>query len=445
MRNRNLVLIIVGVLAAGGAAYAGWRYTSANPQAVPRAVGQITTAVAAQPAGGSTAAGPLVVSGFIEVEEIQVASPIGGRITGLPVEEGQVVISGTQVVQLDPAAAQANLAVAQAKVAAAQAALAQVKAGPRAEVVAQAQAAVSLAGAYRDQAYQSWQDARMLVGQQQTLDLQITQAQGQVASAQAKLDAAAADKNAVEIAKEKVDQDLAAAAKKGYPTPGNPLLNQWWRSWVGVNAADATYKGALTLVSALQAQKNNPVDQVAQMHAAEAAYQASLAAVSQAQARLNDLEAGATEAQINAAAAQVTVAQAQVAADQTDLQKLTIVAPANGLVLDRTVYTGEVAAPGATLLTVADLDNVSLVVYLPETKLNLVHLGQGVDVRVDSFPGRAFSGQVVHIADQADFIPDKVQSYEDRIALVFAVKISLPNAGHLLKPGMPADVTLGAQ
>jgi HlyD family secretion protein len=440
MRNRNRVLIVIGVIILAGAAYGGWRYESANPQAVPKAVGEISTAVAPP-----SAAGPLVVSGFIEADEIQVAAPVGGRITLLPVEEGQEVISGSQVVQLDSSVAAANLAVAQAKVAAAQAALAQVKAGPRAEIVAQAQAAVMLAEAYRDQAHQSWQDAKMLVSQQQTLDLQLTQAQGQVAADQAKLAAATANKNAVEIAKDKVDQDLAAASKKGYSTPGNPLLNQWWRSWVGLNAADATYQGALSLVNTLQAQRNNPVDQVAQMHAADAAYHASLAAVSQAQARLKDVQAGATVEQVNAAAAQVAVAEAQAAADQTDLQKLTIVAPANGLVLQRTVYTGEVAAPGATLLTLADLDSVSLVVYLPESKLNLARLGQAVDVHVDSFPNRAFSGQVVHIADQADFIPDKVQSTEDRIALVFAVKISLPNAGHLLKPGMPADVTLGSK
>lgn len=424
-----------------GAAYGGWRYLSANPQAMPKTVGQISTAVAAPNAAGSKA-GPLVVSGFIEAEQIDVASPIGGRITALPVEEGQAVISGTQVVSLDQSVAEANLAVAQAKVQVARAALAQVKAGPRAELVAEAQAAVGLAEAYRDQAYQSWQDAKMLVGQQQTLDLQITQAQAQVAQAQAKLDAAAANKTAVEIAKNKVDEDLASASKKGYPTPGNPLLNQWWRGWVNVNAADAGYQGAVTLVNSLQAQKNDPVAQLAQLHTAEATYQASLAAVTQAQARLRDLQAGATEEQINAAAAQVAVAQAQVAADQTDIDKLTIRAPANGLVLDRPVYTDEVAAPGATLFTLADLDQVSLVVYLPENRLDLVRLGQSVNVRVDSFPNQTFAGQVVHIAEQADYIPDKVQSYEDRITLVFAVKISLLNAQHLLKPGMPADVTL---
>jgi HlyD family secretion protein len=430
MRNRKLILSGVGVLVLAGAAYAGWRYMTAYPQVMPQAVGRISTAVAPP-----SAAGPLVVSGFIEADEIQVASELGGRIMALPVEEGQEVISGTLVVQLDASVPQANLVVAQAKVAAAQAALAVVQAGSRVETIGQAQAAVGLAEAYRDQAYQTWQDAKMLVGQQQALDLQLTQAQAQVTADQAKLNAAAANKNAVEIAKQKVDEDLAAAAKKGYPTPGNPLLNQWWRSWVGVNAADASYQGALALVSSLQADKNSPVAQLAQMHEAEAAYHAAQAAVLQAQARLSDVRAGATPEQIAAAAAPVAVAQAQI-------QKLTLRAPANGLVLDRSVYTDELALPGATLLTLADLDKVSLVVYLPETRLNLVRLGQTVQVRVDSFPNRNFPGQIIYIANKANFIPDKVQAYEDRVTLVFAVKISLANPGHLLKPGVPADVTL---
>ena len=104
--------------------------------------------------------------------------------------------------------------------------------------------------------------------------------------------------------------------------------------------------------------------------------------------------------------------------------------------------TDELAAPGATLLTLADLDHVSLVVYVPEAKLSAVQVGQKVTIRVDSFPNRSFPGEVVHIADQADFIPDRVQAQEDRVALVFAVKISLANPDHLLKPGMPADMPL---
>jgi HlyD family secretion protein len=436
MRKRKWLLLLIGVLALAGLALGGWRYVATHPQAVQ----QLSTAVAP-----SDSAGPLVVSGFIEADEISVAAELGGRITALLAEEGLQVGSGAVLAELDRSVTEAELAVAQAEVESARATVAWIKAGPRGESIRQAEAAVTLAEAYRDQAYQTWQDAKRLVAQQQTLDLQITQAQAQVAVAQENLKAAAAAKDAVQIAKDKFEQDVESLKKKWgdkFNAPSNPYLNQWWLGWVGVNSAEASYQGAVALLNNLKAEKNWPVAQLAQMHAAEAAYNAALAGVDQAQARLTDLRAGATAEQIAAGEAQVAVAEAQVAAIQARLKKLTLTAPAAGVVLARTVYTGELAAPGAPLFTLADLDAVSLVVYVPETKLNLVRLGQKMQVQVDSFPQRVFEGEVVRIADQAEFIPDKVQAYEERVALVFAVKIHLLNPEHLLKPGMPADAPL---
>ena len=436
MRNRKLIYLIVGGLILAGLGLGGWRYVALHPQTVQ----QLSTAVAPP-----NPAGPVLVSGFIEADEVAVASELGGHLTALPVEVGQEVQRGAVLAELDRSVAEAELNVARAKVKAAQATVAWLKAGPSAANVRQAQAAVTLAEAYRDQAYQTWQDAKVLVYQQQTLDLQITQAQAQVAVSQARLAAAAASKDAVVIAKDKFEKDVQEARDRWgsrFPEPGNPFLNQFWLGWIGVNAADASYQGAQTLLDNLKAEKNWPVAQIAQLHAAEAAYQASLGAVAQAQARLDDLRAGATVEQIAAGEAQVLVAQAQVAAVEAQIKKLTIYAPVTGVVQERTVYTGELAAPGATLLTLADLDHLSLVVYVPETRLNAVRVGQAVKVQVDSFPQRTFAGEIVRIADQADFIPDRAQANEERVTLVFAVKIHLLNPEHLLKPGMPADVRL---
>jgi HlyD family secretion protein len=436
MRNRKIAIFIVSGLLVAGLTAAGWWYTTSNPQTA----GRISTVVA--PAQSS---GPAVVSGFVEADEVAVSTEIGGRITALSVEEGQLVNSGQTLVKLDRSVVDAELAVAQAKVDAARAALAFVRAGPRPEVVAQAQAAVGLAEAYRDQAYQASLDAKMLVNQQPALDAQITQVQAQVTVAQEKLKAATANKDALEIAKDKAQDDLEFLQKQWagrIRVPGNPVLNQWWLGWVGLNAADANYQGTVALLNDLKAQRNSPVAQIAQMHSAQTVYQASLAQVAQAEARLNDLRAGATAEQIGAAEAQVRVAEAQVSATEAKIKKLTIAAPINGVVLERTVYTDELAAPSATLITLADLDKVSLVVYVPEAKLSAVQVGQKVSAQVDSFPGQSFAGVIVNIADKADYIPDRVQSPEDRVSLVFAVKISLPNPGHLLKPGMPADMPL---
>jgi multidrug resistance efflux pump len=121
----------------------------------------------------------------------------------------------------------------------------------------------------------------------------------------------------------------------------------------------------------------------------------------------------------------------------------TLEAPISGMVLERPIHLGEVALPGAPLMTLADLDNVTLTVYVPEDQLGQVQLGQTVSVTVDSYPDRTFTGTLVFVSSQAEFTPKNVQTREERVNMVFAVKVHLPNPGHLLKPGMPADAVIG--
>jgi HlyD family secretion protein len=123
------------------------------------------------------------------------------------------------------------------------------------------------------------------------------------------------------------------------------------------------------------------------------------------------------------------------------LSKLDITSPMDGVVVDMTAYLGEVVAPGAPLPTVADLSEMHLTVYLPEMHMGRVHLGQRVEVAVDSFPGQVFEGRVTHIADRAEFTPRNVATQEERLNTFYAVEVRLPNAEGLLKPGMPADAT----
>jgi multidrug resistance efflux pump len=89
-------------------------------------------------------------------------------------------------------------------------------------------------------------------------------------------------------------------------------------------------------------------------------------------------------------------------------------------------------------LTIANLGEVTLTVYVPEADLGQVSLGQRVEVTVDAYQ-EVFTGEVSHIASQAEFTPKNVQTQEARVHMVFAVKIVLENADHRLKPGMPAD------
>jgi len=93
-------------------------------------------------------------------------------------------------------------------------------------------------------------------------------------------------------------------------------------------------------------------------------------------------------------------------------------------------------------LTIANLDEVTLVIYIPENRIGQVRLGQEAQVQVDSFPERVFVGHVSSIAGEAEFTPRNVQTQEERVNLVFAVKVRIPNPDYALKPGMPADATI---
>jgi multidrug resistance efflux pump len=115
-------------------------------------------------------------------------------------------------------------------------------------------------------------------------------------------------------------------------------------------------------------------------------------------------------------------------------------ATTNGVVLDRSVEPGEIVSAGTTLVTIGDLDDLTLTVYVPEDRYGQIILGQVCQVMVDSFPNQTFKGTVTHIADQAEFTPRNVQTTEGRKTTVFAIRLTLDPSGGLLKPGMPADV-----
>ncbi len=117
-----------------------------------------------------------------------------------------------------------------------------------------------------------------------------------------------------------------------------------------------------------------------------------------------------------------------------------ITSPIDGVVLERLIEPGEVAPPDSTLMVVADLDALTLKMYLPEDRSGPVYLGQTFAVTVDSFPGETFTGTVTHIADQAEFTPRNVQTVDGRKSTVFAITLDLASSGGKLKPGMPADV-----
>jgi HlyD family secretion protein len=172
------------------------------------------------------------------------------------------------------------------------------------------------------------------------------------------------------------------------------------------------------------------------------------AGLRQARAQLALVRAGARPEQIEAAqarakaaAAQVEAAKAALAVVDSQIGKLAITAPSDGVVLARGVEPGSFAAPGSPLLEVGDLGDLSITVYVPEDRYGQLSLGQTASLSVDSFPGETFTGTIVHIADQAEFTPRNVQTEDGRRSTVFAIRLAVDDTSGKLKPGMPADVT----
>jgi HlyD family secretion protein len=120
----------------------------------------------------------------------------------------------------------------------------------------------------------------------------------------------------------------------------------------------------------------------------------------------------------------------------------TIISPTAGIVTHRATEQGEFVVPGTILLTIADLAEVRLEIFVPESDLGKLRLGQAAEVRIDSHPDRAFEGRVIFISPEAEFTPKNIQTKEERVKLVYRVKISVPNPENILKPGMPADAVI---
>jgi HlyD family secretion protein len=136
--------------------------------------------------------------------------------------------------------------------------------------------------------------------------------------------------------------------------------------------------------------------------------------------------------------------QSRVALDMAkdDWVKSSLTAPFDGFVTVKTVEEGEFVQVGSPVLTVARLDEVWVRTYIPETQLGRVRLGQSALVRSDSFPHKKYEGTVTYISPEAEFTPKNVQTREERVKLVFRIKVTLDNPNQELKPGMPVDVVL---
>ncbi len=380
----------------------------------------------------------LSASGSIEATQVDVAPKGGGRVIRLLAKEGDRVQAGQVLAELDDREARAQVDQARAAVAAAEAKVAQAAQAIQTEQqtadaqVAQSQA--QLAG------------AQTRVPQAQTaVTWQSRTVAESIANARAQLAAAQANVAATRSALEKASRDLARTRELfAQGAVAAQQVDQAQAAYDAAVAQDRSARDAVTQARAALASAEANRMQVAireddvranqaavtQAHAAVAGARAAYSTVAQ---RRQDLAA----ARALLSQAQATLRTAEVLASYT-----TVKAPSGGIVLTKNIEPGEVVATGTPIYTLVDLTNMWLRVFIPENRIGRVRLGARAEVTVDTFPGRVFPGRVSEISSQAEFTPGNVQTKEDRVKLVFGVKIRLDDQSGSLKPGMPADATI---
>lgn len=154
------------------------------------------------------------------------------------------------------------------------------------------------------------------------------------------------------------------------------------------------------------------------------------------------LELKRKEQELETRRAEIERAQAQIAVVESQLNDTEVVSPIDGFVLVKSAEVGETLAAGATVVTVGDLEHPWLRGYTNERDLGRVKLGARVKVTTDSFPGKVYWGRVSFIASEAEFTPKQIQTPEERVKLVYRIKVDVPNPDHELKSNMPADAEI---
>jgi HlyD family secretion protein len=358
----------------------------------------------------------LSVSGNLELTEVDISFKVPGKLIELNVDEGVYVKKGMVIARIDRdqverqrsrdeaslvnsqsqyeqmgtsvqwqrQTLQSDVAVRTAELRSAQAHLAALVAGSRPQEIQEARAAVADAKAQHDQAQADWDRAQDLFKNDDISKQQYDQYR-------ARLDSTAA------ILRQ--DEEKLALVVEG------PRKEDIDAARADVVRADAELEAT---------------------HA-------------------NQLELKRREEDMLAHRADVARAQAQVAITDTQINDTVVVAPIDGVVLVKSAEVGEVLAAGTTVVTIGDIDHPWLRAYINETDLARVKFGQSAALTTDSFPGKTYPGRISFIASEAEFTPKQIQTREERVKLVYRIKIDVDNRGRELKSNMPVDAEIQLQ
>jgi HlyD family secretion protein len=345
---------------------------------------------------------PLVYSGTVETREIEIGSKIGGRVTAVAVEEGQLVAAGTPLVSFEADELKAQRAQAAATVEQGAADLNRLNTGNRPEEIAQADAALHERAAELQEAKNGprMEDLR-----------------------QAQADYSAAKADAVNAA--------ATYARMQLLVEKDVISKQQFDSYTAQRDSTAQRaESARQKLAELQAGTR-----VEEIQAAQERYQQALAAdtLSHQGFRRQDIASGQ---------GRLTAAQAQVAALDAQLREANLAAPADGVIETVSVRPGDLVPPNQIVVTMLESSQLWVKVYVPETDLSRLKVGQSADVEIDAVQQRHFIGHIQEIASEAEFLPRNVQTHDDREHEVFGVKVQVEKPGGVLKSGMSATVQL---
>ncbi len=176
---------------------------------------------------------------------------------------------------------------------------------------------------------------------------------------------------------------------------------------------------------------------------AETGHTVAETSLDQAREQLSAVTAGPRAERVAAQRASVQGAEAAAREVDARLAQATVTAPFTGRVTLRHREPGETVQPGQPVVTIMDPNDRWVQIYIPEDRIGTVAIGQRAVITSDSYPDREHQGEVSYIAGEAEFTPRNVQTRQERVKLVYAVRVRvLDDPEMVLKPGVPADVVL---
>jgi HlyD family secretion protein len=343
---------------------------------------------------------PFEWAGTVEARTVTVGSRTGGRVKRLAVQEGERVKAGEVLVELETGDLDAQRAIALAQLAQAEAAQDKLRKGARPEEIAQANARAAQATA----AFAETRHGSRIQ---------------EVAAAEARLAQAQAGVDKAQLDSDRSHRLLASQA-------------------IAKAEADASDTALRTAKAERDAQQQVVEQLRAGARSEQKAQAAARAQEADAAARL--VVAGARVEDLRAADATVAAAKARV--DQLDVMigELQIRAPSAARVEALELRPGDIIAPNAPAATLLEDGQLYVRIYVPETEIGRVKVGDEVPIHVDSFPGRSFKGKVEHLNERGEYSPRNLQTADERADQVFAVRVGLTDGLDKLRAGMAATV-----